>query len=232
MYASASETGSTPPRLRPKSLTRLLRALPLCARPWCPSLVRRDVRQVAQGGRRSPTVQWVSLPQDGQASRFAVRVMRRRRDRHGGRGLLRLSENDFALESRETFERSMEAGGIEPPSAVAPGRASTSVVCALISPGRPVRRRPTAGPALLLSHPSGEWLSFGASPLSDAGSLTTGRVRGDASPNYLGSECEILIRTYVFPVDLRGRPGTSACSSAGEPTTSKPGRPRMCSIEV
>ena len=31
-----------------------------------------------------------------------------------------------------------------------------------------------------------------------------------------------------MPVDLRGQPATSACSSAGEPTTSKPGRPRMC----
>ena len=133
-----------------------------------------------------------------------------------------------AAGSRQTSGQLVEAGGIEPPSAVAPGRASTSVACALISPGRPVRRRPTAGPALLWSHPSGEWLSFGASPFSDAGSLTTGRVRGDASPNYLGGECEILIRTYVVPVDLRGRPGTSACSSAGEPTTSKPGRPRMC----
>ena len=30
------------------------------------------------------------------------------------------------------------------------------------------------------------------------------------------------------PVVLGGRPGTSACSSAGEPTTSRPGRPRMC----
>ena len=39
------------------------------------------------------------------------------------------------------------------------------------------------------------------------------------------------------PVVLRGRPGTSACSSAGEPTTSKPGRPRMspycsCVLEI
>ena len=34
----------------------------------------------------------------------------------------------------------------------------------LISPGRPVCERPTAGPAILLSHPSGDWLSFGASP--------------------------------------------------------------------
>ena len=31
------------------------------------------------------------------------------------------------------------------------------------------------------------------------------------------------------PVVLRGRPGTSACSSTGESTTSKPGRPRMSS---
>jgi hypothetical protein len=30
-----------------------------------------------------------------------------------------------------------------------------------------------------------------------------------------------------FPVVLRGQPGTSACSSSGEPTTSKPDRPRM-----
>ena len=32
----------------------------------------------------------------------------------------------------------------------------------------------------------------------------------------------------LVPVVLRGRPETSACSSAGEPTTSKPWRPRMC----
>src|SRR5947207_10907620 len=34
------------------------------------------------------------------------------------------------------------------------------------------------------------------------------------------------------PVVLRGRPGTSACSSAGEPTTSKPDRPRMSAHSV
>src|ERR1700744_5422566 len=45
----------------------------------------------------------------------------------------------------------------------------------------------------------------------------------------LGSECEVIFRTYlVFPVVLGGRPETSACSSTGEPTTSKPWRPRMC----
>ncbi len=96
-------------------------------------------------------------------------------------------------------EARMEAAGIEPASAAAPGRASTSLACALISPGRPVRRRPTAGPAILSSHPSGDWLSFGASPLSDAASRATGPARGDALPNYLGSECEITIRTYVVP---------------------------------
>jgi hypothetical protein len=31
----------------------------------------------------------------------------------------------------------------------------------------------------------------------------------------------------VLPVDLRGQPATSACSSAGESTTSRPDRPRM-----
>ena len=65
-------------------------------------------------------------------------------------------------------------------------------------------------------------------PVYDAAALATGRTRSDASPNYLGGECEISVRTYVgFPVVLRGRPGTSTCSSAGEPTTSRPGRPRM-----
>ena len=34
-------------------------------------------------------------------------------------------------------------------------------------------------------------------PVSDAATLATGRTRSDASPNYLGGECEIVIRTYV-----------------------------------
>ena len=94
----------------------------------------------------------------------------------------------------------MEAAGIEPASAAAPDRASTGLAHPLISPGRPVCERPTAGPAILESHPSGDWLSFGASPFYDAAPRTTGRVRSDASPNYLGGECEIRIRTYVgFP---------------------------------
>src|SRR5579863_4076348 len=43
----------------------------------------------------------------------------------------------------------------------------------------------------------------------------------------------MVFRTcLVFPVVLRGRPETSACSSAGEPTTSKPWRPRMCVVKT
>jgi hypothetical protein len=38
--------------------------------------------------------------------------------------------------------------------------------------------------------------------LSDAATRTTGRIRSDASPNYLGGECEIVIRTYVDPGGL------------------------------
>ena len=94
----------------------------------------------------------------------------------------------------------MEAAGIEPASAAAPDRASTGLAHPLISPGRPVCERPTAGPAILLSRPSADWRCFGASPLYDTAALATGRARSDASPNYLGGECEIRIRTYVgFP---------------------------------
>ena len=57
-----------------------------------------------------------------------------------------------------------------------------------------------SGPAILKSHPSADWLCFGASPFYDTATLATGRARSDASPNYLGGECEIRIRTYVgFP---------------------------------
>ena len=48
-------------------------------------------------------------------------------------------------------------------------------------------------------------------------------------------DCDPHLR--LFPVVLGGRPETSACSSPGEPTTSKPWRPRMlccphCSPEL
>src|SRR3712207_6496791 len=49
----------------------------------------------------------------------------------------------------------------------------------------------------------------------------TGRARGDALRYLLSSEseCRVVFRTCCwFPVVLRGRPGTSACSSAGVPT--------------
>ena len=104
-------------------------------------------------------------------------------------------------ESSWAFRAEMEAGGIEPPSAAAPVRASTSVVCDLISPGGRCADDLPTGQPILWSHPSGDQRSFGASPFSDAADRTTGPVRSDASPNYLGGECEIVIRTYIVPVD-------------------------------
>ena len=122
----------------------------------------------------------------------------------------------------------MEAAGIEPASADAPVRASTSVVRAWISPdgrGRTPYRRasqswPVAPPAI--GSPSVP------SPFVDAAPRATGRTRSDASPNWVRRrvrDCRSHLRW--LPVDLRGLPATSACSSAGESTTSKPGRPRM-----
>ena len=60
--------------------------------------------------------------------------------------------------------------------------------------------RPTAGPAILWSHPSGDWLSFGASPFMTP--LPEPRAESGATRylTRLGSECEFVIRTYViFP---------------------------------
>ena len=97
---------------------------------------------------------------------------------------------------------------------------------------RPVCSRPTAGLVILRCRASGDDVPSAPSPLVDAADRATGPVRSDALCYGLGSEseCAIVIRTCVFfPVVLRGRPGTSACNSAGEPTTSKPGRPRMSS---
>ena len=97
---------------------------------------------------------------------------------------------------------------------------------------RPVDSRPTAGLVILWCRASGDDVPSAPSPFVDAADRATGRARSDAPRYGLGSEseCVIVIRTcVVFPVVLRGRPGTSACNSAGEPTTSKPGRPRMSS---
>src|SRR3954468_25064169 len=64
---------------------------------------------------------------------------------------------------------------------------------------RPVGSRPTAGLAILWCRASGDWLSLGAEPVSDAAPRATGRARSDALRYGLGSEseCVIVIRTYV-----------------------------------
>ncbi len=65
-------------------------------------------------------------------------------------------------------------------------------------------------------------------PVDDATTLATGRARSDALPNSVRQRVRVRYpHLRWFPVVLRGRPGTSTCSSAGEPTTSRPGRPRM-----
>src|SRR5919197_1873525 len=64
---------------------------------------------------------------------------------------------------------------------------------------RPVGSRPTAGLAILWCRASGDWLSVGAEPVSDAATRATGRARSDALRYWLGSEseCVIVLRTYV-----------------------------------
>ena len=76
-------------------------------------------------------------------------------------------------------------------------RASTSLGCPLISPGRPECSRPTAGPAILWSRASGDWLSFGASPFLSP--LTEPRAELGATRHLtrLGGECEVVVRTCV-----------------------------------
>ena len=61
-------------------------------------------------------------------------------------------------------EPKVEAAGIEPASAAAPDRASTSVVCALHSPADRFADRSTVGLAILKCRASGDWLSIGAEP--------------------------------------------------------------------
>ena len=62
----------------------------------------------------------------------ARRDVGRRGARHGRAPPQRLPETTFRPEIVRFPADPMEAGGIEPPSAAAPGRASTSVACALI----------------------------------------------------------------------------------------------------
>src|SRR6266487_1287238 len=96
------------------------------------------------------------------------------------------------------FAGTMEAAGIEPASADAPDRTSTSLGCPLISPGRPECSRPTAGPAILWSHASGDWLSFGASPLLAPLPEPRAELGATRYLTRLGSECEIVVRTCVM----------------------------------
>ena len=64
---------------------------------------------------------------------------------------------------------------------------------------RPVGSRPTSGLAILWSRASGDWLSLGAEPVSDAATRATGRARSDALRYGLGSEseCVCVLRTCV-----------------------------------
>jgi len=64
---------------------------------------------------------------------------------------------------------------------------------------RPVGSRPIDGLAILWCRASGDWLSLGAEPVSDAATRATGRARSDALRYGLGSEseCGVVLRTYV-----------------------------------
>src|SRR5438270_6548547 len=83
---------------------------------------------------------------------------------------------------------------------------------------RPECSRPTVALAILQCRASGDWLSLCAEPVSWRRSEPRAQL-GGASPTSsyeLGSECEITrIRICFLPVDLRGQPATSACSSSG-----------------
>ena len=143
--------------------------------------------------------------------------------------------NDEGLSFREPFADCRGGGGGN--RTHVRGRTGQSIYKLRLRFGfarRPVRSRPTDGLAIL-------WMSrLGrlALPRRRARFLTPlpePRAEFGATRHLtrLGGECEFRIRTCVcFPVVLRGRPGTSACSSAGESTTSKPGRPRMSSLIV
>jgi hypothetical protein len=57
--------------------------------------------------------------------------------------------------------------------------------------------RPTAGASHPVVSPLRRLALLRGQPVSDAAAPATGRTGSDASPNYLGGECEISIRTYV-----------------------------------
>jgi hypothetical protein len=95
----------------------------------------------------------------------------------------------------------VEAAGIEPASADAPDRASTSVVPDSDSPAGRFRDDTPAGLAILKCRAAGDWLSLGAEPDVGAAFPTSGRAGCDvASPKgYLGSDCEFVLRICSFP---------------------------------
>lgn len=78
---------------------------------------------------------------------------------------------------------------------------------------RPARRRPTAGLALLWSPASGEWLSLGSEPVSDAGSRSTGRDRGDALPKLVRQRVRVRyphLRVFRWFYEANRRPRLAA----------------------
>jgi hypothetical protein len=99
------------------------------------------------------------------------------------------------------LSQKVEAAGIEPASADAPGRASTSVVPDSDSPAGRFRDDTPDGLAILESRAAGNWLSLGAEPDVGAAFPTSGRAGSDvASPKgYLGSECEFVLRICFVP---------------------------------
>jgi hypothetical protein len=108
-------------------------------------------------------------------------------------------------------------------------RASTSLSYLRISPGRLVVGNRPSGPAILRCRTSGNGFPSVPSPLNDAASRATGPAR-ERRASLLVKQRERVrcccSHLRLFPVFYEAS-GTSACSSAGEPTTSKPGRPRM-----
>src|SRR5260221_6271965 len=117
---------------------------------------------------------------------------RRRRDRHGGRG-------SQPHHGRKTHPGEVLAlhpanggGGNRTHVRGRTDRTSTSLGCPLISPGRPGCNRPTAGPAILFSRASGDWLSFGASPFVVAAPRATGKPGATRHLTRLGGECEVV----------------------------------------
>src|SRR6266540_828692 len=105
---------------------------------------------------------------------------------------------------RAGFPGVMEAAGIEPASADAPGE-RLQAYSAIESRPTAGGGRPTGGPAILWCRAPGDWLSLGAEPViwrrypSHGPSSERRRYL-----TTLGGECEIWLRTcFCLPVDLR-----------------------------